>query len=425
MHQRGDSQRSNAPWRSLLIAGLLVLAAPTVVEAQLRDLSVRCIEIDSDGTLGGEAPRICSGTTSPEGNLVGKPGDLFFETDAAAGGILWIKDGGTGDDSSGWVLLGVTTIPVAGVFNTITLNVANPDARISRIRNGGFLFSEIGGAAENFEIDLGFLPDVIKFESFSGASANYLWTASTVANLEIRAGDGFVGTFEMGREDNVIIDTEVIGVAQWVAKGEGSGGDANLPGAAMWAEARGAYDATNNPTALHWCTSESEDCGPTGDNAPDMTLDQDGDLGLGGQIDPSQTLEVQGNLAVSNAAEGGVAEIVHFTTRDLVTLTGATTDTTTISIPSGAIPQGCSFNVDVAVVNSGDNTWSAAFITGSTATLATLEAAALDTKVDTLIVDEVTTGVAEVQFTPQSGTFSAGQIEVVCYYRALTSLGNV
>ena len=390
---------------SSLIVVALVMIAPSIA-AQFGDLLIRRLTLDEDGALGGgDEITIQAGILTPEGNVVGSPGDIYIEHDGTAGNVFHLKDGGTGDDDNGWILLGTT--PVALVANTLTLDVANADARISRIRNGAFLFAEIGGAAENFEIDLGFLADVVKFESFSGAAANYLWTAATVANLEIRGGNGFPGIFEMGRADTVIADTEVIGIAQFVAKDETSGGDANLPGAAIWAEAKGAFDATNNPTDLHFCTSLSEDCGPDGDTRPDMTLEQDGDL------------------ALKNATEGSIAAIRYGNTRDLVTLSGATTDTTTISIPSGAKPDGCSFNVDVGVVNSGDNTWSADFITGSSTSLVTLAAAAVDTKVDLLIADEVTTGVTEIQFTPQSGTFSAGQIEVVCYYQALTSLGDV
>lgn len=91
---------------STAVAGLLGLWV-TPAAAQFGDVTVRCIEIDTDGVTGGEAPRVCSGLTAPEGSLVGKPGDIFIETDGAAGSIFWIKDGGTGDDNSGWVLFAV------------------------------------------------------------------------------------------------------------------------------------------------------------------------------------------------------------------------------------------------------------------------------------------------------------------------------
>jgi hypothetical protein len=136
--------------------------------------------------------------------------------------------------------------------------------------------------------------------------------------------------------------------------------------------------------------------------------------------------EVQTSLALSNITEGNTANITRQTTTETHTLTlGTTSDTTTISIPAGALLIGVSFNVNAAVTNDGDDTWSAAFITGSTAPLATLEAAALDTKVDTMIVPEVSTAVTEIQFTPQSGSFTAGIIEIVAYFETLTSLADV
>jgi hypothetical protein len=85
-----------------------------------------------------------------------------------------------------------------------------------------------------------------------------------------------------------------------------------------------------------------------------------------------------------------------------------------------------SFNVNTVVSDdAGDDTWSAAFSGGSTTALATAAAAALDTKVDLQIVDEITTDVTEITFTPNGGDFDAGVIEVVVYYEVLTSLADV
>jgi hypothetical protein len=149
----------------------------------------------------------------------------------------------------------------------------------------------------------------------------------------------------------------------------------------------------------------------------------EGDAGL---TFDGTTFQVSGGIAISNETEGDTARFTRLTSRDAVTLSGATTDSTTISVPSGAKVHGCSFNVNTAVVDDGgDDTWSAAFITGSTTTLATNAAAAQDTKVDTMIVDEITSDVAQVQFTPNAGNFTAGVIEVVCYYETLTSLAGV
>ena len=133
-----------------------------------------------------------------------------------------------------------------------------------------------------------------------------------------------------------------------------------------------------------------------------------------------------GSSAMSNATEGGTGRIVTTSTHDVVTLTGASTDTTTISIPSGAIIHGCSMNVNTAVVDDGgDDTWSAAFITGSSATLATGAAAAQDTKVDAMDANNNATATTQVRFTPNGGSFTSGAVEIVCYYTSLTSLGDV
>ena len=254
---------------------LVVVLSTAPVEAQVGDLTVRCLRLDADGSQSGTDIRdICTGTGTPEGNQDGDPGDIWIRSDGGVGTSFYVKETGTGTNT-GWGSPSDT--PAALVADTLTIDIANADARISRLRNGAFLFAEIGGSAENFEIDLGDVANVVKFESFSGANL-YLWTASVGANLEIRGGNGFPGIFEMGRADTVIASTEVLGIAQWIAKDETSGGDANLPGAVMWAEATAAYDATNNPTDLHWCTSVSSDCGPNGDDSPDLTLTKDGNL---------------------------------------------------------------------------------------------------------------------------------------------------
>ena len=112
-------------------------------------------------------------------------------------------------------------------------------------------------------------------------------------------------------------------------------------------------------------------------------------------------------------------------TQEVVALTGAATKDTTIAIPTGSLLLGASFCVNTAVTDAaGDDTWSAAYITGSTTALGTAEAAAKQTKVNTLVVPEVASDVTEIRFTSNSGNFTAGVIEVVAYYIDLTSLAN-
>lgn len=138
--------------------------------------------------------------------------------------------------------------------------------------------------------------------------------------------------------------------------------------------------------------------------------------------------EFQTKTSLSNTAEGNTASIDDLTAHETHTLTlGASSVTTTITIPIGSRLSGVSFNVNTAVTDdAGDDTWDAAFSGGSTTPLITGAAPALDTKVDVLIVDEITTGsVTEITFTPNGGNFTAGVIEIVVYYEALTSLANV
>ncbi len=140
------------------------------------------------------------------------------------------------------------------------------------------------------------------------------------------------------------------------------------------------------------------------------------------------TTAIGGSLRLVNEAEGRTGSLNYLTAREVHTLTlGATSDTTTISIPVGAVVLGASFTVNTAVTTSGaTNTWSAAFITGSTTALATGAAGALNTKVNTLIVPEVTAGgIAQIRFDAAGvETFATGVIEVVVYYQTLTSLAN-
>ena len=132
-----------------------------------------------------------------------------------------------------------------------------------------------------------------------------------------------------------------------------------------------------------------------------------------------------GAVRFPNADEGGTGALNVRSVQEALTLTGATTDTS-IAIPAGALLLGASFTVNTAVVDSaGNDTWSAAYITGATTALATAAAATQNTKVNTLVVPEVAAAETEIRFTPNGGNFSSGVIEIVAYYIDLTSLANV
>ncbi len=406
---------------SSLIVVALVMIAPSIA-AQFGDLLIRRLTLDEDGALGGgDEITIQAGILTPEGNVVGSPGDIYIEHDGTAGNVFHFKDGGTGDDNSGWLQL-PSPLPAALVVDTLTLDIANGDTRFRRVAQGRFLFEDLT-SGENYEIRLDEAcgTNCTEMGPLSGQEVRMTSVATYTHRF---LGQDAPAEVTIGRDDTAILTGEVFGDLRYMAPDEATGGDSILPGAVIRGIARGTFDATNNPTDIQICTSESEDCSL---GTWDWTFEQDGDFGLGGQEEPRERFDLIGNALIGNAAEGGVAAIGHYSTETTVTLSGATTDTTfTIPIPSGAVPQACSFNVNIGVTDdAGDDTWSAAFVTGSTTTLATDEAAAINTKVDTLIVDEVTTAATEVQFSPNGGNFTAGEIQVVCYYRALTSLADV
>lgn len=143
---------------------------------------------------------------------------------------------------------------------------------------------------------------------------------------------------------------------------------------------------------------------------------------------PKEQLHVDDAIALSNNAEGSTGRLVRRTSHETHTLAaGATSDTTSISIPSGARLLAVSMNVNTIITTSGGpgNFWSAAFITGSTTTIASGKTASQNTKVDFIVPDEKTTAVTEIRFSADAGNFTGGVIEVVAYYEELTSLADV
>ncbi len=134
------------------------------------------------------------------------------------------------------------------------------------------------------------------------------------------------------------------------------------------------------------------------------------------------------DLAVANAAEGNVGKFTLASFEETHTLgAGSTSDTTTLSIPAGARLESCSLNVDTAVTDSaGDDTWGAAFVTGSTTTVAAVGTSpAQNTKVSLLFADEITTDVTQIRVTAQGGNFTGGVLQFVCWAWVLTPIGDV
>lgn len=163
-----------------------------------------------------------------------------------------------------------------------------------------------------------------------------------------------------------------------------------------------------------------------GSLADRVVIKNDGKVGMG-VASPAEQLHVDDAIALSNNAEGSTARLVRRTSHETHTLAAASTsDTTTISIPSGARLLAVSMNVNVVVADGFSGDWSAAFITGSTTSITSSSGGSLNTKVDFIVPDdEKTTAVTQIRFTAGSGNFSAGVIEIVAYYEQLTSLADV
>ncbi len=87
---------------AVAVTVVLVVLFDARVVAQVSDILLERFTLtDSDGvTLCQEHP---PRTSTPEGNLTGTPCDTVRQTNGAAGVVFWIKDGGTGTNTTGWV----------------------------------------------------------------------------------------------------------------------------------------------------------------------------------------------------------------------------------------------------------------------------------------------------------------------------------
>lgn len=221
------------------------------------------------------------------------------------------------------------------------------------------------------------------------ATANFRITSTTGTNVVYQDLANTGGQFLIGRE--------------------GSTGAQLIPGAAP-------YDGVLNVTNAY-----SLQLGAS--NAIGITILASSNVGVGVTA-PLEKLQVDDAISISNDGEGSTGRLTLRSLREVVTLSGATKDTT-FNIPSGAMLMGVQMCVNTAVTDSaGDDTWSSAFITGSTTAISTASAAAKQTKVNKLIVPEITSNTTNIRFTPNGGNFTAGVIEVVAYYWALTSMAD-
>lgn len=104
------------------------------------------------------------------------------------------------------------------------------------------------------------------------------------------------------------------------------------------------------------------------------------------------------------------------------TMSGASV-TLTINVPAGARLDAVQLRVDTAVTSGTGTSWSAAFSGGSTTSIATGQAFAKSTKVNTILAGtEITTGTTQIVITPNTGTFTGGVIQAQVFYRSLATL---
>ena len=90
-----------------------------------------------------------------------------------------------------------------------------------------------------------------------------------------------------------VVDGDTLGIMQFKAPLETSGGDANLVSAAIWAEADNTFSSTNNQTDLVFATASSETA------TEKMRLDKVGQLGIG-TASPAAKLNLYNDDAVVN-----------------------------------------------------------------------------------------------------------------------------
>lgn len=106
------------------------------------------------------------------------------------------------------------------------------------------------------------------------------------------------------------------------------------------------------------------------------------------------------------------------------TLSGATTDIV-LAIPTNSKLLGVQFRVG-STITSGDGgtTWNASYSGGSTTSLVTGQSFTSNTKVNKMHVDEVTSAETNITITPDSGTFSGGEIRAIVYYETFVTLDD-
>ena len=116
-------------------------------------------------------------------------------------------------------------------------------------------------------------------------------SAGARSELEIRGGAALPGILTLTTAEETVVDGNKLGQIDFQAPVEGSGTDAILVGASIYAEADDTFAADNNATELVFATGASEAA------AEKMRLTSDGKLGIG-IATPASLLDVRGTVQV-------------------------------------------------------------------------------------------------------------------------------
>ena len=116
-------------------------------------------------------------------------------------------------------------------------------------------------------------------------------SAGARSELEIRGGAALPGILTLTTAEETVVDGNKLGQIDFQAPVEGSGTDAILVGASIYAEADDTFAADNNATELVFATGASEAA------AEKMRLASDGKLGIG-IATPASLIDVRGTVKV-------------------------------------------------------------------------------------------------------------------------------
>jgi len=281
----------------------------------------------------------------------------------------------------------------------------------------------------------------------TGAGA-FAYETTTTARASLGIGESDSPTFAgltIGAAGHVVLPLHNDAATPTLAFGDGDTGFYEPSDDAIYISLGGAvkyYISTTGMYAAAGAMISGSAAAPTTPSIVPSINDADNGLGLDGAdglsiiaggvqailVSEATTIttRLSDKIRLSNTAEGNTGSMDVNTAREVHTLAAAAQSDTTINIPDGTILLGVSFCVNTAVTDDGgDDTWNAAYTGGSATVLGTNEAAAQNTKVDTLVAPEKASAQTNIRFTPNGGNFSAGVIEVIAYYIDLTSLANV